>query len=145
MTDNPYSTPKTNQAENASGSSKGKGWFVKGTLGYAGAYLLGIITCVVVTPVELSLSGVPLWILYPPLALVGVLAFYLNLPTAYLPFGNGPLYWLVCSIGLVPVAFEIAVYVGAARSLVAWRPLWIAFPIGFIGTLGVYYTAAASI
>ena len=47
------------------------------------------------------------------------------------------------------VVREILKYLGAylvgSPRLRRWRPLWLGFPIGFIGTLGVYYTAAASI
>ena len=48
-------------------------------------------------------------------------------------------------VRLEPKVMEVLVYFIKSRRLRAWRPLWIGFPIGFVGTLGVYYTAAASI
>jgi hypothetical protein len=116
-------------------------------LKYLGAYLLGIITSIAITPVEMSMGGhVPLWFLYPILAPIGYFLFYLYLEGAYLPFGGeGPSYWLYVAVGLVPFVMELLAYLLRSRRLLAWRPLWIGFPIGFAGTLGVYYTAAASI
>ena len=45
----------------------------------------------------------------------------------------------------LPFMMELLAYFLGSRSVLAWRPLWIGFPAGFVGTLGVYYTAAASI
>ena len=90
---------------------------------YGLAYLFGIVICVLVTPVDLSLGRVPIWPLYPLLAIIGVPLFYLYLSPQYLPFGSGYGYYFIKP----------------------FRSLWIGFPIGFLGTLGIYYTAAASI
>lgn len=49
------------------------------------------------------------------------------------------------AVGLLPLALEAMAYFLGSRRLRAWRSLWIGFPLGFVGTLGVYYTAAASI
>ncbi len=88
----------------------------------------------------------PLWILYPVLAPIGFFLFYLYLEGAYLPYGGeGPSYWSYVAVGLVPIAMEVLALLLRSRQVRAWRPLWIGFPIGFVGTLGVYYTAAASI
>ena len=89
---------------------------------------------------------VPLWFLYPILAPIGLLLFYFYLEGAYLPFGGkGLIYWFFFTVGFVPFVMEVLAYLSRSRRLRAWRPLWIGFPIGFVGTLGVYYTAAASI
>ena len=115
-------------------------------LKYVGSYVLGIAACVLFTPVELELAGVVLWPYYPVFAAIGFFLFYLYLSSAYLPFGgSGASYWLLFSIGFVPVVFEAAAHFVRMPSFRACRPLWIGFPIGFAGTLGVYYTAAASI
>ena len=116
-------------------------------LKYLGAYLLGIIASMALTPVEMDMGGhVPLWFLYPILAPIGYLLFYFYLEGAYLPFGGkGLSYWLYFTVGLVPFVMEVLAYFLGSGRLRAWRPLWIGFPIGFVGTLGVYYTAAASI
>jgi NhaP-type Na+/H+ or K+/H+ antiporter len=112
-------------------------------LQYLGSYLLGILTCVLFTPVDLVLAGKALWPFYP-FAVIGFFLYYFYLDPQYV-FGPATTYWLVGSIGLAPLVFEVAAYFRRSPRLRAWRPLWIGFPLGFIGTLGVFYTAAASI
>lgn len=112
-------------------------------LQYLGAYLLGILTCVLFTPVDLVLAGKALWPFYP-FAVIGFILYYFYLAPQHV-FGPATTYWLVGSIGLVPFGFELAVYFSRNPRLRVWRPLWIGFPIGFVGALGVFYTAAASI
>ena len=146
MTKNPYS-PSGVEA----GPGDSAGLSVRSAppefLKYLGAYLLGIIASIALTPADMNMGGhVPLWFLYPILAPIGFLLFYVYLEGAYLPFGGqGPTFWCYFSVGLVPFALEITAYFLPSRRLRRWRPLWIGFPIGFVGTLGVYYTAAASI
>jgi hypothetical protein len=111
---------------------------------YVVSYLLGIVTCVLVTPAELNLAGVGIWPLYPIFAVVGFFLFFFYLSPPY-TFAPKLGHWLVVSIGLVPVVSEAAVYWAGTPGLRAWRPLWIGFPVGFVGTLGVYFTVAASI
>ena len=112
-------------------------------LQYLGSYLLGILSCVLFTPADLVLAGKELWPFYP-FAVIGFLIYYFYLEPQYV-FGHAITYWLVASIGLVTLVFEPAVYFRRSLRLRAWRPLWIGFPLGFVGTLGVFYTAAASI
>ena len=142
MTENPYSPSSVEADLQNSGGTAFREIFK-----YLGAYLLGIIASVALTPVEMSMGGhVPLWFLYPILAPIGYLLFYFYLEGAYLPFGGkGLSYWLYFAVGLVPLVVEALAYFLGSRRLREWRPLWIGFPIGFVGTLGVYYTAAASI
>lgn len=146
VTENPYLTPGVD-AENQNSTGISIVSVFRETLKYLGAYLLGIIAAIALTPVEISLGGhVPLWFLYPILAPIGYLLFYFYLEGAYLPFGGkGPSYWSYFSVGLGPFVMEVLPRALGARRLRAWRPLWIGFPIGFLGTIGVYYTAAASI
>ncbi|MGF1678509.1 MAG: hypothetical protein ACFCUX_04870 [Candidatus Methylacidiphilales bacterium] len=112
-------------------------------LQYLGAYLLGILTCILFTPVAFVLAGKALWPFYP-FAVIGFLLYYFYLAPQHV-FGPAATYWLAGSIGLVPFVLEAAVYFSRSPRLRAWRPMWIGFPIGFVGTLGVFYTAAASI
>jgi hypothetical protein len=102
-----------------------------------------MVTCVLVTPADLVLAGGPVWPFYP-LAFLGFIAYYLHLLPQYV-FGPASTYWLVGSLGLIPVLFEVTAWLSHNRDLRPWRPLWLGFPIGFLGTLGVYYTFAASI
>ena len=120
-------------------SYRAKSRFVSLVL-YFVAYLAGIFTCLLYTPVQMKLGAV-LW--YPLVSWIGFFLFYL-LPPQYLVFGDGIVYCLICSMGFLPVVLALATYFGMIR-LKPWRPLWVGLPIGFIGTLGVYYTAAASV
>lgn len=111
-----------------------------------GAYLLGIVLCVALTPVGLELAGVSLWPYYPGLAAPGFFLFYFYLEGPYLPdSAESLIYWLWFVLGLVPVAAELAAHFLRRRSWKPWRPLWLGAPLGFVGTLGVYFTAAASV
>lgn len=113
-------------------------------LKYLACYILGIGACIVFTPVEGELIGKALWPLYPILAPIGFFLYYLYLDPGY-TFGSTLTHWLVGSIGLGPVVSGAAACLTRDRGPRALRPLWIAFPIGFVGTLGVYHSAAASI
>jgi hypothetical protein len=117
---------------------------LRAILKYLGCYLLGILACIILTPVDLILAGKALWPLYPVLAPIGFFFYYFYLTPQYV-FGSVTSYWLVGLIALIPVLFETAAFFWRAPRLRSWRPLWMGFPIGFLGTLGVYYTAAASI
>ncbi len=145
MTDNPYSS-STAEAELPNSRSTYAAKVVMSILKHLGSYVLGIMACVLFTPAELELAGVVLWPYYLVFAAIGFFLFYLYLSSAYLPFGgSGASYWLLFLIGFVPIVFEAAAHFVRMPSFRAYRPLWIGFPIGFVGTLGVYYTAAASI
>jgi hypothetical protein len=85
-----------------------------------------------------------MWPWYPVFAVVGFFLFFFYLSPPY-TFSSDLGHWLIFSIGLIPVVSEAAVYFVGTPRVRAWRPLWIGFPIGFVGTLGVYFTAAASI
>ena len=112
--------------------------------GFLLAYLLGIALAVALTPAELVLAGRSLWSSDIALAIPGQFAFYLYLPgSRAINLDVG--YWLLFGIGLLPLLIGVASRFPAARRLLPWQPLWVGFPVGFVGTVGVYYTAAASI
>jgi hypothetical protein len=108
------------------------------------SYFVGIVACVLCTPVDLILVGSPLWLFYPPFAIIGFFLFYLHLTPNYV-FGPTFGYWLVYSLGLILVVAGVALHFGPLRSLRPFSAMLIGFSIGFVGTLGVFYTAAASI
>ena len=113
---------------------------------YFGAYILGIIACIAITPVELTLINVPLWMYYPILAIPGYVAGYVLLSVGYLPLGGVGLgYWAMFLVGLVPIVMGVVNFYLRRPLIKALRPLWIGFPIGFAGTLGVYYIAASGV
>jgi hypothetical protein len=122
----------------------GKPRILQAILKYLGAYVLGILTCITFTPVKWVLAGKPLFLLFPALAPIGFFLYFFYLSPQYV-FGPRTAYWLVGAIALIPVVLGAATFFTRAPRLRTLRPLWIGFPIGFLGTLGVYYTAAASI
>ncbi len=107
-------------------------------------YLAGIIACVIFTPVEVMLLNAPMWLFFVPFAPIGYFFFYFDLPPQYV-FGSNISYWSVYVFGIVFVSIGIASGVALKGRLRPWRPVMIGFPIGFVGTLGLYYTAASSI
>lgn len=111
---------------------------------YLGYYLLGIVACVLFTPADLVLVGTHLWPFYPFFSVIGFVLFYLYLPPNYV-FGPTFGYWLVYSLGIVLVLLGVAVHFRPLRRLHSLRHMLIGFPVGFVGTLGVFYTAGASI
>ena len=113
-------------------------------LKYLACYLLGIVACILLTPAELLLAGKTLWLEYTLFAPIGILLYYFYLTPQYV-FGSAASYWLVGSLASIPVLFEAVTFFRKTPESRHWRPLWIGFPIGFLGALGVYYTAAASI
>lgn len=142
MTVNPYSSSDSEaESDQQTPQRVSASPVLLSILKYVGSYLLGMVACVVFTPAEMELAGVAMWLYYPIFGLIGFVLFYLQIPIA----NSGLLYWLPFAIGCLPIVFEvIAFFVGTPR-LRAFRPLWIAFPLGFVGTLGVYFAAAASI
>ena len=74
----------------------------------------------------------------------GYVLFYLDLTPQYV-FGSTPFYWGVYALGIAPVLLGLASFFVGKTRLAPWRPLLIGLPLGFVGTLGVYYTIAASI
>jgi len=112
-------------------------------LKHLGCYLLGILACVLLTPVEFVLAGMPLWHLYPLLSVIFYFLYFTLDPAD--TFGPGGLHWLVIGLGLTPVVLGVAAHFSPLRRLRFLSPLLISFPIGFLGTFSVYLNAAASI
>ena len=130
--------------EPAQSSAQGLREFWVATRAYLLWYLAGIVSCVVFTPVDLTLIRFPIVVLYPPLAVVGYPLFYLYLDPQYV-WGSTPEYWCVYWTGLAFGALAILAHLIRWQPLRCWRPALAGFTLGFIGTMGVYYSVAASI
>jgi|GEM_PF-5169439 len=131
VTTNPYESPKS-QSESGPGSTTKP--VIPGCLSYLGAYLAGIVTCVLLT----SFSGFihDLWPWYPLIAPIGYGLFYFELSPTH-TLGHGTAHWFTFVLGLMPFLCEIAVRAMAFSRIQPLRPIWIAFPIGFVGTVGM--------
>ncbi len=106
---------------------------------YLGAYLTGIVSCIAFTPVELVLASKLLAAVYIWFSLPGFLFFFLGYGT------DAAQFWYVGWAGLAAMALGIASFFLVWPRLAALRPWLLAFPIGFVGAMGAYYTIAASI
>lgn len=117
---------------------------LRSVLTYLGYYFLGIVSCVVFTPVDAVLAGTVIWPYFPLFAPFGFVAFYSSLPSQYV-FGATVIYWVICIAGPLFILLGLAATLRPLRQLKSWRPFLIGFPLGFVGTLGCFYAIAASI
>ena len=106
---------------------------------YLFAYLCGIASCIVFTPVELFLASKLLADVYLWFSLFGFLIFFFGYDT------DAAQFWYVGWVGLGVIALGIASFSLKWPWLTSLRPWFLAFPIGFVGAMGAYYTIAASI
>ena len=113
-------------------------------LRFLGFYLLGIVASILITPVEVDLLGRPDWLIFVPAAVVGYVLFYTDLTPEYV-FGSGPAYWTVYALGLAGVAAGVLAVLAAGGRFRRWAAPLIGIPLGFVGTLGIYYAILASI
>lgn len=146
MRTNPYSLTSTGQPQ---GNDPMRGsllkrflfWWLK----FFAAYSLGIISCMVLTPVEAELAGIWLWSAYL-LAPVGLLLSAVLLwQENDLSFGKSVLSVALWVMAFTPCVLECVCFLWHQSRLGRWRPLWVGFPIGFIGTLGMFFSAQLSI
>ncbi len=126
--------------ESGSNLSSGGTFLLKGL----GAYMAGMVLCVLLTPAEGILAGLLLWPFYLLFAILGVFLYLFYLTPSY-TFGSVLGHWAMAGLILVPVILEVGGVVRRVPGLRRWRAVWIGFVVGFVGTLGVYFTAAASI
>ena len=106
---------------------------------YLGAYLTGIVSCIAFTPVELVLASKLLADVYLWFSLPGFIFFFFGYDT------DAAQFWYVGWMGLGVMALGIASFFLKWPRLAALRPWLLAFPVGFVGAMGAYYTIAASI
>lgn len=106
---------------------------------YIIAYLTGIVSCIAFTPVEFVLASRLLLDVYPWFSLLGFIFFFLGYETGMAQF------WYVGLAGLGIMTLGIATFFQKWPRLAALRPWLLAFPVGFVGAMGAYYTIAGSI
>ena len=113
------------------------------------SYLLGCIAAMIAWPHSIVLVSVPLFVIfplfvvYPILSPVGYLLYYLYLSDGY-RFGGGPVEWAHYMFGMLPILGVMILWGSPSKARTLALGL-IGFPVGFIGTLALYFTAAASI
>lgn len=118
------------------------------TLKYLGAYLLGLLACVVYMVVAHGVSAAEFlrlgaWGQVIAATLPGLAAFFQIL---FMEFPSSVLHaWWAILVLLAPFTCEAMVSFRKKVSWRAWRPLWIGFPIGFLGSLGSTWMALASL
>ena len=113
---------------------------------YFGAYLLGIIAGILFSPADIILAGQWLLLHY---VIGGLLGFIFVIYCAI--FSPEFVFWFyLITVGFLPL--WVRLYFRFSRKteeqitrLMIFRPLWITFPLGFLGTLGVYAAALESI
>ena len=112
-------------------------------LQYVIPYFVGILAAIVFTPVELSLAGQSLWYWYPVLAIPAflLLVTIFSVNSSFFDILFGCVYLI--SIGCV--LFGIASHFGSLRQYRNIGVKLIGFPLGFIGTIGVFFISAESI
>ena len=148
MIDNPYSSSTVDAEVVASGTSATTVSTLKVVARlalvlsqYLGAYLLGIVACMMATPAEWVLAGIPLL----PFYIIAALPFFFLWPVLVVN-ESGELYlpWM-WGIALAPFTGELVAFLTKKRAVRVWRPLWIGFPIGFVGSFAVYWAGHLSI
>jgi uncharacterized Tic20 family protein len=121
---------------------------LKGALKYFGAYLLGMVACVLYCtfladlPDGIGINGLVELIAATPYAVMGLYFFFATLFTEFFDLirDQGGVLLLL----LLPFMCEGIARRRRSLSFRAWRPLWIGFPLGFLGTLGIYWMAIVS-
>ena len=113
---------------------------------YLGAYLLGIIAGILFTPADIVLVGQ--WLILP--YVLGAIP-----GTVYVVYGAiveaQPLFWFyLLAVGLLPIWVRLYFRLNQKPDteiprLMMFRPLWVSFMVGFLGTLGVYVAAMESV
>lgn len=141
MTNDLYSSPIAQDETPAPGQN----FLVRHLLnliGLAGSYLLGILLSAMMTDAEFVLAGKNLLPWYVCMSPIGFALWFLcaiqNFPSP--PFAM----WSVFVVLLIPIVCELLSFFNVKIIRLA-RVLWIGFPVGFVGTLGVYWAGSLSI
>ena len=113
-------------------------------LRYLIPYVWGILAAIAFTPVQLSLVGVKLWYMYPVLAVPAFFLFVFELHPRSL-FGFETIVLMLYFMSAISILFGIGTHFAPLRRYRDYRPALITFPVGFIGTVGVYFISMASI
>ncbi len=148
MNSNPYEPPSSGASHAPKGSSLRRA--ALNVLKYLLAYASGIVACVLLTHVDGELAGKTLWPFYFGGSPIGYVFFYFIFSPAEV-WGPSAAYWLLYAFGLLPFLIPASALIGrlagttTSARLRSWRPFWIAFPVGFVGTVGIFTALCQSI
>ena len=120
---------------------------VLGTLKYFGAFLLGILAALLLTGSAENLAEgltgfdeIAAVVFY---VIPGLYAFFtfliLEFPDLFIQA------WWASLILLIPFVCEALALLQRPSTLDPWRPVWIGFPVGFLGTTGICWQALSSL
>ncbi|MGI9442806.1 MAG: hypothetical protein ACR2N1_10090 [Rubripirellula sp.] len=114
-----------------------------GMLKYLGSYTLGILVAVPLTGLAENLKGFDE---VASLMFWSILGLYFFFTFLISEFADLVFYaWWALLILLIPFVCEAFAFFRRRSSVRSWRPLWIGFPVGFLGTTGVCWQALRSL
>lgn len=113
-----------------------------GTLKYFGSYILGILVAVLLTGLAENLNGFDEVASLVFWTIPGLYFFFTFLIS---DFSDLVIHaWWALFMLLIPFVCEAFVLFRRPSSLRSWRPLWIGFSVGFLGTTGRCWMALTS-
>ena len=119
---------------------------IKSILKYFGGYLLGVFACLMFSHASLMLAGVFLL----PASVIGALPGLIYVVYCAIFEPEFVFWFYLITVGFLPLWIRLYVRLSHKTDekiarLIVFRPLWTTFPIGFLGTFGVYAAGSASI
>lgn len=114
------------------------------TRDYLFPYIGGIVAAIVFTPIEHSLAGAELWYFYPIFAVPAFVLFSFAFQPLSL-FSFDGLFLLFYAASIVTMLFGVAAHFASLHLYRKLAPSLVTFPLGFMGTVGVYFIAMSSI
>ena len=113
---------------------------------YVGGYLLGIFAAILFSPADIILAGQ--WLILP--YVIGALPGFIYAIYCAIFQPEFVFWFYLITVGFLPLWSRL--YFRLTRKsdeevdrLMILRPLWTIFPVGFLGTLGVYVACMESI
>lgn len=105
-------------------------------------HLVGVLFANLVSIAEFELAGVfllPWYLLAAPVGVIFLTIIFFQDPEIALDL------WVVWPVFFAPFLIETVLVLAKRHRFRVWRGFWIGFPIGFLGTVGIYFAAAQTI